>query len=264
MILLICTNTRKIMKGQLFDIGVNGANEYFFVAESDNISYLRTKRFEGLLGFTSDNIYTYQMKQVKPSLPADVMLGMKIALSIDLLSFHIHDGWTIPLQTMGIYEEISNFADSSCREIQIVNQIIADYLVKVQETAKELFVKTIPQEKVLNDEFLRAYIETALWSSTYEKNGQDCCPFDRDSGIEDLHPLTLFQMMEDCQTFQRFAWSEIKDNQSQAGHDFWLTRNRHGAGFWDGDWKDEVGKKLTALSHFFGETSLEIYEGKVC
>jgi hypothetical protein len=22
----------------------------------------------------------------------------------------------------------------------------------------------------------------------------------------------------------------------QAGHDFWLTRNGHGCGFWDGDW----------------------------
>lgn len=23
-----------------------------------------------------------------------------------------------------------------------------------------------------------------------------------------------------------------------AGHDLWLTRNGHGAGFWDGDWRD--------------------------
>lgn len=30
-----------------------------------------------------------------------------------------------------------------------------------------------------------------------------------------------------------FSFSECE----RIGHDFWLTRNGHGAGFWDGDWK---------------------------
>ena len=37
------------------------------------------------------------------------------------------------------------------------------------------------------------------------------------------------------------------------GHDFWLTRNGHGAGFWDGDYEKEIGIKLTELSQQFGE-----------
>lgn len=36
--------------------------------------------------------------------------------------------------------------------------------------------------------------------------------------------------------------------------DFYLTRNGHGAGFWDGDYPDEVGRKLTDIAHGFGET----------
>ncbi len=44
----------------------------------------------------------------------------------------------------------------------------------------------------------------------------------------------------------------------QAGHDFWLTRNGHGAGFWDGDWPEEIGKKLTAAAKKFGETDLYV------
>lgn len=32
---------------------------------------------------------------------------------------------------------------------------------------------------------------------------------------------------------------------NQTEHDYVLTRNRHGAGFWDGDWSSEVSKILT-------------------
>jgi hypothetical protein len=36
-------------------------------------------------------------------------------------------------------------------------------------------------------------------------------------------------------------------------HDFFLTRNGHGAGFWDGDYKN--GEKLTEIAKSFGEDS---------
>jgi len=42
---------------------------------------------------------------------------------------------------------------------------------------------------------------------------------------------------------------------SQAGHDLWLTRNGHGAGFWDRD-LGEAGDKLTELSKEMGELTL--------
>jgi hypothetical protein len=37
------------------------------------------------------------------------------------------------------------------------------------------------------------------------------------------------------------------------GHDFWLTRNRHGAGFWDGDYESELGDRLDKISKTFSE-----------
>ena len=45
----------------------------------------------------------------------------------------------------------------------------------------------------------------------------------------------------------------------QAGHDFWLTRNGHGCGFWDGDWPELIGEKLTEASKDFG--SFDLYIG---
>lgn len=47
------------------------------------------------------------------------------------------------------------------------------------------------------------------------------------------------------------------DATDYAAHDFILTRNRHGAGFWDGGWAAPWGDRLTALADQFGE--LEIY-----
>ncbi len=43
-----------------------------------------------------------------------------------------------------------------------------------------------------------------------------------------------------------------------AGHDFWLTRNRHGAGFWDGDYPEPAASQLTKASHNYGEVSLYV------
>jgi len=40
-------------------------------------------------------------------------------------------------------------------------------------------------------------------------------------------------------------------NDEQIGHDFWLTRNGHGAGFWDRGLGD-MGEKLTEIAKSFG------------
>ena len=42
-----------------------------------------------------------------------------------------------------------------------------------------------------------------------------------------------------------------------AGHDFLLTRNGHGAGFWDRGLGD-IGDKLTDMAHNYGTIGLEL------
>ena len=44
-----------------------------------------------------------------------------------------------------------------------------------------------------------------------------------------------------------------------AAHDFILTRNGHGAGFWDGGWHAPWGDRLTEIAKRFGE--LHCYVG---
>ncbi len=111
--------------------------------------------------------------------------------------------------------------------------------------------------------FLWSYIGTALWSST-DENGT---PLDDAKDRDDLAPETLAQMEKDCIAFQAKAGRMIEtldQDLAQIAHDFWLTRNRHGAGFWDGDYPDPYDKMLTEIAHSFGEFDLYIgADGKI-
>jgi hypothetical protein len=47
----------------------------------------------------------------------------------------------------------------------------------------------------------------------------------------------------------------------QFGHDLLLTRSGHGAGFWDRG-LGELGDRLTSAAKVYGDTSVEIIDGK--
>lgn len=109
------------------------------------------------------------------------------------------------------------------------------------------------------DTFARAYCEAALWSSTDDNDE----PLDCNYGIEDIATETLVKMSRSCDVFRAEAGNLLDDiDPVQAGHDFWLTRNRHGAGFWDRGLGD-VGDKLTRIAHTYGERNLYAHDGKI-
>lgn len=106
-------------------------------------------------------------------------------------------------------------------------------------------------------DLLHSYLATALWSST----GDDDEPLDKRYGIESFAPEAIEQATRDCAAFEsqvRAYLDASGQSDARAGHDFWLTRNRHGAGFWDGDWPDDVADDLTDIAHAFGETDAYI------
>jgi len=70
------------------------------------------------------------------------------------------------------------------------------------------------------------------------------------------------ELLGDARDFFNQAYNLIKIDLHQAGVDFHLTRNGHGAGFWDGDWAG-VGNKLTELSHPYGTLELTEHDGKL-
>lgn len=111
--------------------------------------------------------------------------------------------------------------------------------------------------------FTLAYIECALWSSCDEGG----TPLDRGYDVSDIHPDTLAAMAKDCADFLEMesrdgrTAAEMVPCNSRGGHDFWLTRNGHGAGFWDRPdvyGKDEA-EELSSLARGMG--SVDLYVG---
>jgi len=126
-----------------------------------------------------------------------------------------------------------------------------------------------PIEQVMRNTFRRAYFEAALFSSTDDEGR----PLDKDYSIRDFDAETMRRMIEDCERFESQVGDLLVaenltyqgyDPEQAGGHDFWLTRNRHGAGFKDGHWVRDVAEKLTAAAHAFGEFDLFVGDdGKI-
>ncbi len=114
------------------------------------------------------------------------------------------------------------------------------------------------------DSFARAYLEAALWSSNDESDENGGAPLDQNYEESDIAMDSLKRMINDCQNFQKTNTDLLAqhNDMSQAGHDFWLTRNGHGAGFWDRG-LGELGEKLTAACESFGTCNLYVARGKI-
>ena len=117
------------------------------------------------------------------------------------------------------------------------------------------------------DAFTIAYVEAALWSTNDESTPEGGEPLDSNYGINDIASDTIATMVADCATFQAENASLLIDDNchykrcpmfAYAGHDFWLTRNHYGCGFWDGDWEEAAGKALTEAASRFRQVDLYV------
>ncbi len=117
------------------------------------------------------------------------------------------------------------------------------------------------------DEFTTAYIECMLWSTNDESTPEGGVPLDENYDIKDIDDNSLRNIIVDCEAFQRkhadsiscgpenLLYTLLRSVKAQAGHDFWLTRNGHGAGFWDGGWEREVGERMSKTCEKMGEVT---------
>lgn len=113
------------------------------------------------------------------------------------------------------------------------------------------------------DDFTLHYLVCALWASTDD----DGNPMDEEYALIDFHPLAIIEARQDCEDFQQgnelvlrllYRDTHRPYTPEQAGHDFWLTRNGHGAGFWDRGLGD-YGAVLTDAADAYGGS--DVYVG---
>ena len=110
------------------------------------------------------------------------------------------------------------------------------------------------------DKFTRAYIAAALWSTNDGSTPLGGEPLDQNHDAADIAPGTMKLMERDCEAFQEYnkAYLAKAGDAEQNGHDFWLTRNGHGAGFWDRGYGKEVSDALCLQCKQYGEFDLEV------
>lgn len=97
-----------------------------------------------------------------------------------------------------------------------------------------------------------AYATAALWSSTDANDDPLNFRFD----IYDISPRLWKEMSETVNDFVDGNAEDLGDMApDQVGHDLWLTRSRHGTGFWDRG-LGARGERLTAAAHAYGEQYL--------
>ena len=100
---------------------------------------------------------------------------------------------------------------------------------------------------------LHHYLVCALWSSC-DTDDQDT-PLDEHYGVEDIASDSITLATQDIGGFLALCAEQKLDldglTEEQIGHDFWLTRNHHGAGFWDRG-LGKFGDELTEIAHSFG------------
>lgn len=100
------------------------------------------------------------------------------------------------------------------------------------------------------------YVTTALWSS----NDDNDDPMDNtyDLSVETSKHLKKVHsdFWENNETLLKEALKHNDEN--QISHDLWLTQNGHGAGFWDRNYPDDIGEKLTQISKNIGEIYLYV------
>lgn len=120
---------------------------------------------------------------------------------------------------------------------------------------------------------LEDYVACALWSSscngTAEHDGclgEDCDKglYDLGFTIDDLESDTLEAMTQDLAAFTAdLSPEDIEQLTNGIGDDFWLTRNGHGAGFWDRGYPHELGRRVSDAARAYGACYLWVSEGKV-
>lgn len=107
---------------------------------------------------------------------------------------------------------------------------------------------------------LKQYLETAIWSSLLDENdylNYTLKPLSY--SIKDFSNEALVRAEKDWSEFQKQAGSLLSGlDLTDVAHDFWLTRNKYGSSFLDGEYPKDISKSLNNLSHRFDEMTLYI------
>lgn len=167
----------------------------------------------------------------------------------------------------------------------------------IKESKKLNFVKTFESFTENNDGnvcdkdinlIMDAYLEAALWTEEEQAKEQEDLDIDYkynieqdddyekgDGSLKDLIPRTDINIHNidpdskidaylDIKKFLKLVGTAVEDiDESSIGHDLWLSRNGHGAGFFDHMYDPEIEEILMNSAKSLGSKYIFIQNGQI-
>jgi len=152
------------------------------------------------------------------------------------------------------FEEVENIYNPQGHEVA--------RKTKIENEEKMAKGGPITDERI--DEAVKHYTIAGLWSSTNHDNEEEEF-LDKNYSVEDIAPETMETFKRDVKKFYEENIDAINKSglsDEQIGHDFWLTKNRHGAGFFDRGLDDDIEKSLMDGTRKFKENLLVVGDDK--
>lgn len=117
--------------------------------------------------------------------------------------------------------------------------------------------------QAISRKYVIDYLACAIWSSYNPETHE---PLDSDYGLCDFSTEARLQGESDLADFLDYCDEQTPDwfdrlsgdyGFEQLAHDFWLTRNGHGTGFWDRG-LGKLGDELTEHADTFGPVDIYV------
>jgi hypothetical protein len=132
------------------------------------------------------------------------------------------------------------------------SQMSGEYVKNLREDANATFSSMKDDYNI--DEILNSYLETALWAETSDENEL------QDKTINDIDGNSKQKAWSDIMKFmqaaEKTAMDELRtyDNKG-VGHNLWLSRNGHGAGFFDdnNDKLQNLARSMKSVDLYLGD-----------
>lgn len=187
---------------------------------------------------------------------------------------YTHNKWEVFVDLGAWQEDPSELGGETAdmdKASNICLYIIAERLLLALAEERDTLARELSEDPDYLEAFTRGYVEAALWTDGADPDADRGTFQDQGVTADDLPQATRDAMDADCIGFIEGNASDLLEHSEamaeragrevaefsagQAGHDFWLTRNGHGAGFWDRGLGD-VGERLTEAAKATGTASL--------
>ena len=152
-------------------------------------------------------------------------------------------------------------------------QLLETFIKRTVLSELRRYKKNRLTEETVSDSTIDAITDEYLTAGLQLESDEDGNDLIKNYDVSDIPQAEINKAKQDVKKFvqwmeqhglmdtyiQAFEDDQYGGWESRLGYDLWLTRNRHGSGFWDrNELDDEVGERLSTMAELIGTCYLYI------